>query len=168
LSGCGVAIPLELIAFLPIVVAGGLFLRLYAARFGDESADELGYTRDRPDSSINRSQYSGSLSEVSVKSLPDGTPQDSDRTRIVLKSRAADGKERSFGSGFSGNNLKAFSIFGLIDICFVCSRIRAFAAGKQLIYFCIVLCSRLPSAVTANSKSTIQIADADAAPRTQT
>jgi tetratricopeptide (TPR) repeat protein len=111
----------RLIAFLPIVVAAGLLPYAYMPLASATNPPmNWGYTRDSAGFyfSINRSQYSGSLSEVTVKSLGRlmGTPQnDSDRSRIVPQDRRSRWQRTQLWVGFFWQQLlKAFSIFGLI------------------------------------------------------
>ena len=152
----------RLIAFLPIVVAVGLFPYAYMPLASATNPPmNWGYTRDSAGFfySINRSQYSGSLSEVSVKSLGRlmGTPPgDSDRTRIVPQEQRSRWQRTQLWVGFFWQQLlKAFSIFGLIGYFASFALVFGLSLPKRSwIYFlhvAFVLAAFLQP-LTANSK----------------
>ena len=111
----------RLIAFLPIVVVAGLLPYAYMPLASATNPPmNWGYTRDPAGFffSINRSQYSGSLSEVSVKSLGRlmGTPRDNSEPRRTGSQEQRNRRQSAqLWIGFFWQQLvRAFSIFGLI------------------------------------------------------
>ncbi len=111
----------RLIAFLPIVVAAGLLPYAYMPLASATNPPmNWGYARDSAGFffSINRSQYSGSLSEVTVKSLGRlmGTTQSkTEATANGVREQRSRWQSVQLWVGFFWQQLiKAFSIFGLI------------------------------------------------------
>jgi Tfp pilus assembly protein PilF len=152
----------RLIAFLPIVVAAGLLPYAYMPLASATNPPmNWGYTRDSAGFffSINRSQYSGSLSEVSVKSLGRlmGTPQpDTEETRTGAQKQRNRWQTAQLWIGFFWQQLlKAFSIFGLIGYFSSFALVFALSLPKRIwIYFlhvAFVLAAFLQP-LTANSK----------------
>jgi tetratricopeptide (TPR) repeat protein len=121
----------RLIAFLPIVVAAGLSPYAYMPLASSTNPPmNWGYTRDAEGFffSVNRSQYPGSLSEVTVKSL--GRLMGSSQLKTDTgESRAPEQRSRLQSAqlwiGFFWQQLiKAFSIAGLIG--YFCSFVFVF------------------------------------------
>jgi tetratricopeptide (TPR) repeat protein len=152
----------RLIAFLPIVVAVSLLPYAYMPLASATNPPmNWGYTRDSAGFffSINRSQYSGSLSDVSVKSLGRlmGTPQGNpDARRTVGQEQRNRWQSAQLWVGFFWQQLlRAFSIFGLIGYFSSFALVFALALPKRVwIYFlhvAFVLAAFLQP-LTANSK----------------
>ena len=152
----------RLIAFLPIVVAAGLLPYAYMpVASATNPPMNWGYARDSAGFffSINRSQYSGSLSEVSVKSLGRlmGTPQgDPEATRTGAQKQGNRWQTAQLWIGFFWQQLlKAFSVFGLIGYFSSFVLVFALSLPKRIwIYFlhvAFVLAAFLQP-LTANSK----------------
>ena len=152
----------RLIAFLPIVVAAGLLPYAYMPLASATNPPmNWGYARDSAGFffSINRSQYSGSLSEVSVKSLGRlmGTPQgDPEATRTGAQKQGNRWQTAQLWIGFFWQQLlKAFSVFGLIGYFSSFVLVFALSLPKRIwIYFlhvAFVLAAFLQP-LTANSK----------------
>jgi tetratricopeptide (TPR) repeat protein len=152
----------RLIAFLPIVVAAGLLPYAYMPLASTTNPPmNWGYTRDSAGFffSINRSQYSGSLSEVTVKSLGRlmGTPQDDTgpaRTGSQEQHNRWQGAQLWVGF-FWQQLLKAFSLFGLVGYFSSFALVFGLSLSKRVwIYFlhvAFVLAAFLQP-LTANSK----------------
>jgi tetratricopeptide (TPR) repeat protein len=153
----------RLIAFLPVVVAAGLLPYAYMPLASSTNPPmNWGYTRDAEGFffSINRSQYSGSLSEVTVKSLGRlmGTSQ--------LRQGMAEDTRRDQGGGrwqraqlwvgfFWQQLIKAFSIAGLVgyfsSFCFVFRFPLPKRVWIYLLHVAFVLAAFLQP-LTANAK----------------
>jgi tetratricopeptide (TPR) repeat protein len=152
----------RLIAFLPIVVAAGLLPYAYMPLASATNPPmNWGYTRDSAGFffSINRSQYSGSLSEVSVKSLGRlmGTPRGKpDARQPGAQEQRNKWQSAQLWVGFFWQQLlRAFSIFGLIGYFSSFALVFALSLPKRVwVYFlhvAFVLAAFLQP-LTANSK----------------
>ena len=165
----------RLIAFLPIVVAAGLLPYAYMpVASATNPPMNWGYTRDSAGFffSINRSQYSGSLSEVSVKSLGRlmGTPQGDTEATADRRSKA--GQPMADRAALDRFFLAATSQ-GLLGFwpdrifLFVCSCVRALAAKTHLdLFLARRICARgiSPTADRKLENRQCGLVDADAVP----
>ena len=165
----------RLIAFLPIVVAAGLLPYAYMPLASATNPPmNWGYTRDSAGFffSINRSQYSGSLSEVSVKSLGRlmGTPQgDPEATRTGAQKQGNRWQTAQLWIGFFWQQLlKAFSVFGLIG--YFSSFVLVFALSAAKTHLDLFLARRIcargisPAADRKLENRQCRLVDADAVP----
>ncbi len=152
----------RLIAYLPIAVAAGLLPYAYMPLASATNPPmNWGYTRDAEGFffSINRSQYPGSLSDVTVKSL--GRLMGTSRSKAAIEEKPGtigpSGLQRGqlWISFFWQQLLKAFSIVGLIGYFASFLFVFKFPLPKRawiyFLHFAFVLAAFLQP-LTANSK----------------
>ena len=157
----------RLIAYLPIVVAAGLLPYAYMPLASATNPPmNWGYTRDAEGFffSINRSQYPGSLSDVTVKSLGRlmGTSQSKAATE---EGRAATGRKPAAKRAALDRLLLAATHQGLLDcgidriFCLVSLCVRIPASQESLdLFFAPRLCARglSPATDRQTRRSTMQ------------